>query len=277
MLADDDIRELLGSRLPELRPDVEAELERVLGRAASRTRTRRAAYVAGLVAAVVAGVLVLGHDWRLSAPAPEPADEPPVHARALSNHGWYAQPADLTPGRYQAWFLGWGDVAIEMDVPDGWGQDDIYALATGPGNRADTRRIDLFDHVRSIQPDPCVDELVRPGPGALGLAREVASLARTTSTGPTPVTLDGHPGYFVRLEDPRRPRATQHCTGGVALRELRAGVVGAVDLPGWTSLIWVLDVGEDRAVVSASYGPDGTPDQEAELVRMVESALFDPS
>ena len=146
MLADDDIRVLLKTRLPELRPDVEAELDRVLNRAGSRSRRRRAAYVGGLVAAVVASVLVLGHEWRRQADAPDPVDEVVVQATPLENRGEYRDPAALEPGRYVAKFGGltYPTPRIELDIPAGWGQDDVVAFATGPASRRDTRRIDLY-------------------------------------------------------------------------------------------------------------------------------------
>jgi hypothetical protein len=71
--------------------------------------------------------------------------------------------------------------------------------------------------------------------------------------------------------------AAKSCRGGSVLREGEpvADVVQACDLPGWTDLIWVIDVGADEPVIiSATHGPDVTPAQEAELVGIVESASF---
>jgi hypothetical protein len=276
MLADDDLRAALGTRLPDLLPDVEAELERVLDRAGSRAHKRHAAYVAGLVAAIVATVLVLGHDWRPVSQAPGPADDPPVLAQPLTSDGVYDDPADLTPGRYRARFLGWADVAIDLDVPAGWGQDDIYAFATGPGDRADTRRIDLFDDVQRIQTKACKGRIVRPGPGTSDLARELASLPRTRATRPTPVNLDGYPGWFLRLEAGRAHASPDPCAGGSVLREGDSvdAMITALDMPGWTTLVWIVEVAGQRAVISASHGPDVSPAQEAELVQIVESGSF---
>jgi hypothetical protein len=282
MLSDDDLRAALGTRLPDLHPDVEGELDRVLDRVASRARTRRTTYVVGLLAAaVVAAVLVLGHDWRPAAQSPQPVDvPPPVQARSLSSEGMYAEPQVLAPGRYRAVFLGpEGDrdsVGIEIDVPAGWGHDDIYAFATGPGEDDATRRIDLFAGLTRVRPDQCSGRVVRPGPGALALAEVLATLARTRATGPTPVTLSGYSGYRLRLEDPAPEPAKDRCAGGSAMREIgvATGLAMAESLPGWTSLIWVLDLDGTRVVVNASYGPDVTPAQEAELVAMVESASF---
>ena len=137
MLADDELRHALATRLPDLQPDVEGELERLLARADSVVRRRRTAYVAALVAAaVVAAGLVLGHDWERNADEPEPVDDTPGSARPLkADRGFYADPSELAPGRYRARALGsvYPAVQLELDLPSGWGQDVLYAVATGPG------------------------------------------------------------------------------------------------------------------------------------------------
>jgi hypothetical protein len=275
MLADDELRQALSTRFPELRPDVEDELDRLMERAGARDRTRRVTYAMGLVAAAVVALLaVVGQDWLREARGPEPVDEPPVRAAVrLHSDGMYAEPEALAPGRYQAFFLGLSTVTVELDVPDGWGQDDIYALATGPGDAPDTRRIDLFDTIDKVQRDPCRERLTHVRPGALNLARVLADLARTRSSGPTPVTLGGHPGYLVRLEDPHH-LVSPFCARTTALREYDMGGIRAEGLAGWTSDIWVVDVAGTTVVLSATHGPDVTPAQEAELVEIVQSASF---
>jgi hypothetical protein len=279
MLSDDELRAALTTRIPDLDPDVEAELARVLDRAGSRAHKRHATYVLGLVAAIVATVLVLGHDWKPESKGPDPVDHAPVRAHALAaKRGMYVEPAALKAGRYEAWFLGDVEpsVRIQLDVPGGWGQDDLYALATGPGDHRATRRVDLFINVRRILTDPCRGVSVQPGPGPLDLARELASLKTARAVGPTPVTLDGYPGYFIRLEAGRAHASPDPCAGGGVLREDGNGgtMIGAYDMRGWTDLVWVLEVAGNRVVISASHGPDVSPAQEAELVAMVESASF---
>lgn len=281
MLSDDDLRAALGTRLPDLHADVEGELDRLLDRAGSRARARRATYVVGLLAAaVVAAVLVFGHDWDPQAKSPQPVDDPDVQTRTLVNRGMFADPAELAPGRYRAQFLGpggiWHGLKIEMDIPAGWGQDDVVAFATGPGENPALRRIDLFAGVTRVRPDPCSATMVRPDPGPLALARELARLAHTRASAPTPVTVGGFSGYQLRLEAFRTRGSTTRCSEGTALREtgVVSGVAMAQHVPGWTSLIWVLDVGGSQVVINAGLGPRATPAHEAELVRIVESASF---
>jgi hypothetical protein len=280
MLADDELRGLLVSRLPDLRPEVETELERVLSRTTTRARRRRAAYIGGLAAAVVATVLVLGHDWRPRADSPDPVDHvDQVEAHDLVNRGMYAAPAALNVGRYRARMLsatgGLLDLQFEVDVPSGWGQDDVYAFATGPAGEDATMRLDMFADVRQVRPDPCTQRRVRPGPTTRDLAVALAGLAKVTHTGPVPATVDGYPGHFVRLHGRGAPGVSAPCTGGtVPVAAEATGAVQACELPGWTSLIWVVEVGGHRITLAATHGPGVSPAEEPELVGIVESLTF---
>jgi len=167
-------------------------------------------------------------------------------------------------------------IEVELDIPAGWGQDDLYALATGSGQEDATRRIDLFGDVRGIQVYRCSGETrVRPGPGALGLATAIASVPGARASAPTPVTLDGYLGYRVRLDPSPMPRGTKPCASDVVVREwVTPGVVRTYGLAGWTNLLWVVDVEGRPVIVNASHGRDVTPAEEAELVEIVESMTF---
>ena len=275
MLADDELRHALATRLPDLQPDVEGELERLLARADSVVRRRRTAYLAGLFAAaiVVAG-LVLGHAWHRNADEPQPVDDMPRSARPLeAERGFYADPSELVPGRYRARALGsvYPAVQLELDLPSGWGQDDMYAVATGPGDDAATRRIDAFADVRRIEVLRCGRARAVPtGPGTLDLASALASLGGDRSSEPTPVRLAGYAGYRLRLAGAR-----SSCSAGSMLREGSfRGIVRLDDEWDWTNRLWVLDIDGINVLINASNGPDATPGQKAELVRIVESISF---
>jgi hypothetical protein len=277
MLADDDIRDLLVSRLPELRPDLEAELERVLTRARSRSRRRRASYVGGLAAAVAATVIVLGHDWQSRADGPDVVDHVTVRAQPLVNRGMFRNPAPVEPGRYEARFVGMNDYPgprIELDIPAGWGQDDVYAFATGPAQNRDTRRIDLYADVERVAPAQCGhggDTWVRVGSSAQAFAEKLAGMGSDSATTER-VTLGGYDGYQVALPGP-----TGAEQGGCASTVLMADSLRrlcALDLPGWSSTTWVFNVDGHLVVVSASQGPDVTSAEEQELVGIVESLSF---
>jgi len=275
MSADDELRQALATRLPDLQPDVEGELERLLARADSVVRRRRTAYVAGLVAAaiVIAG-LVLGHAWHRNADEPEPVDDTPRSARPLeAERGFYADPSALAPGRYRARALGsvYPAVQLDLDLPAGWGQDDMYAVATGPGDDAATRRIDALADVRRIEVLRCGRARAVPtGPGTLDLATALASLGGDRSSEPTPVRLAGYAGYRLRLAG-----AGSSCSAGSTLREGSfRGIVRLTDAADWTNRVWVIDVDGVHVLINASNGPDATAAQKAELVEIVESISF---
>jgi hypothetical protein len=275
MLADDELRGLLTTRLPELRPDVETELERVLSRATTRARRRRAAYIGGLAAAVVATVLVLGHDWRSQADSPDPVDHPMWGAVPLRDGaGDYEHPWALNAGRYEAHLYGpteLREMRVELDVPGGWAQDDKYAIATGPGDEDDTRRIDLFVGVERLVPADCPRGRVDAGDGAQGMADALVALGGPSATA-APTSLGGNAAFLVRMHRPST--SSDACVGGVVLREYDERSLRTCAVPGWTALTWVAEVDGQVVLVAASHGPDVTPAEEDELVAMVESLSF---
>ena len=282
MLADDELREALTTRLPDLEPHVEAELDRLLARADALARRRRTVYVAGLVAAaVVAGGLVLGHDWRPGRHQPEPSDDVPARTQhAGARRGMYEDPAPWCPaatGRARS-----GRPTASPPSRSSWtsrragGRTTSTPSPPAPGQEDATRRIDLFADVRRIQVYRCSGETrIRPGPGALGLATAITSVPGGTGVGP-------------HARDPRRvsrvpgpPRAVADAAGDQALRVGRRtsgvahpGILRTYGMAGWTNLLWVLDVEGHQVLVNASHGRDATPAEQAELVGIVESISF---
>ena len=51
----------------------------------------------------------------------------------------------------------------------------------------------------------------------------------------------------------------------------------ATVFPGWTYSVWALDVEGERLVITAALGPEATPAEQAELLRMVETLEFVPA
>jgi hypothetical protein len=226
---------------------------------------------------VLATVLALGHEWRQQADAPDPVDDVTVQARPLVNRGTYAKPAALEPGRYEARFVGmnsYPDPRIELDIPAGWGQDDVYAFATAPAQRKDVRRIDLFADVERVAAPECANDeplRMRVGSSARAFADGLAGFG-TASANAERVTLGGYDGYRVTL--PTATGVTPDGCGSTVLLPNRIRRLCASDLPGWSSTTWAFKVDGHLVVVSASRGPDVTPAEEQELVGIVESLSF---
>jgi len=225
---------------------------------------------------VVASVLVLGHEWRQQADAPDPVDDVTVQASPLFNRGMYARPADLEPGRFEAKILGAHEdehgPRVELDIPAGWGQDDVVAFATGPGDASDTRRIDLFVGVERLARGDCKRRSIAVEPGAQAFAHGLIALSGTPTTA-DPASLGGQPAFLVRMERPSAVRSDP-CAGAFILREWGKRVIGTCSMPGWTSLTWVTEINNTVVVIAASHGPDVSRAQEEELVGIVESLTF---
>ena len=215
MLADDELRDLLVSRLPELRPDVEAELDRVLTRAHSRSRRRRASYVGGLAAAVAATVIVLGHDWQSRADAPDVVDNTPVQVEAqpLVNRGMYAQPRGPRARTLR------GEVRGPDRVPghrgSSWTSPPAGGRTTSTPSRPLRRRTETCGASTcsptsrgSRRPSAGIDEAawVRVGNGAQAFADTLAGFGSDSATTQR-VTLGGYDGYRVTL--PGRPASSR--------------------------------------------------------------------
>jgi hypothetical protein len=107
--------------------------------------------------------------------------------------------------------------------------------------------------------------------GAQALVAAVSALPGASPA--EPVTLGGRSGLRIRL-DPVPGRDGPPCAGEVVLREFSLRVVMASQFPGWSSVIWAVDVDDHLVVVAASHGPDVTPAEEQELVGIVESLSF---
>ena len=54
------------------------------------------------------------------------------------------------------------------------------------------------------------------------------------------------------------------------------GLTSTSVFPGWTYRVWALDVEGERLVITAAHGPDATPAERAELLRMVETLELVP-
>ena len=274
MVSDDGLRAALATRVEHLDPDVEAELDALLGRATRRRVARAAAYVVGVAAAVTMLSVYAAHDWR-TVETPDPVDQTPFHAQVLMPRGTYADPSPVEAGPTHVAF-GSGPVLtpyLEVDVPEGWSQDDDMVLTTGIGGARTTLRIELSGNVKAVFPEPCRGRRQAVGPGVDDLATALAGMKVVSTGPPTPVTLDGHGGYQVRLTVPSGFDPTT-CKGGwLGLYQNGAWTKGYA-VKGWTSLIWVLDVDGYRLVIDACYGPEATPEEVEGLVHMVETARF---
>jgi hypothetical protein len=273
MVSDLDLRAALSARVESLDPRTEAELEGVLVRAARRRAARFATYGVGLVAAATALTMLVTQVW-LRAETPQPVDEEPARAAVLMPlRGTYDDPAPLEPGLHLMAFE--GSVAtpwFQVDVPEGWSQDDDMVLTIGRGGDRDTVRIEISSELRGVTTNRCETRQLDVEDGIEPLAQALAE-TRLSSGPPEPTTLDGHPALQVRLQiptdfpDPLCSKRWEEIPNHGRYHRTWSD-------PGWTDVIWIVDVDGRRVVVAARSGPDAPPERVEEMLHMVETATF---
>ena len=280
MLSDTDLRRRLTAATAHLAPDLEAELEAVFRRARIRRDLRWGGYAVGMVAAVVVLVLaVAGLGWFPQAAEPAPA-EPDTPVRTLTpQRGVFDVPAPVEPGVWRVRFLDHRgtDPFLLVDVPAGWGQDDDVALSTGSPKDLTTRRLELTADLVGVYRSPCGLRTRPAGDTALAQAQALAAIPGVQAGPVKPATLDGHPGYQVRLHPPAAlPRRGGACAEGMALLFRSQNWPMFLRL-GWTALVRLVDVDGHVLVVTAVHGPEASEADLDELARMVDTArLGDP-
>jgi hypothetical protein len=277
MPIDDRLRTGLPLLLDEVLPDdVEHALALALQRVERRRRLRRGGYAVALVAAaaVVAAVVIRIDDEPRSL---EPVDPPVDPVLVLDPElGSPDEPVPLEAATYAIGFLGASDDApwAAIEVPAGWGHDRLHP-ATGPDLDPHLRRIELST-VRSVAPDPCGALRTPVGPGSSALMEAIARQTTVRPGLPRPVTIDGYSGEMVQVRVPSEIDVTRCDNGGTLVPFwLNAGTSASV-FPGWTYWVWGLDVDGERLVITAAPGPEATPAEQAELLRMVKTLEFVP-
>jgi hypothetical protein len=276
MPIDDRLRAGLPSVLDELLPDdVEQGLALTLRRVERRRGLRRGGYAVALVAAaavLVAVAVRVDTEPRSLEPADRPADQVLVLDSTLGSPD---EPAPLEAATYAIPFLGASDGApwAEIEVPAGWGHDRLNP-ATGPDLDPHLRRVELST-VAYVAPDPCRSARAPVGPGVSALMDAIATQTTVRPGPPGAVTIDGYSGQVVQVRVPSQVDLTR-CDGGRLVPFWLNGLTSTSLFPGWTYRVWALDVEGERLVITAAHGPDATPAERAELLRMVETLELVP-
>ena len=139
---------------------------------------------------------------------------------------------------------------------------------SGPGGRL---KVGFWNGEQiKVHPKLCgrFKDFKRPGPSADDLATTLAGLPGFRAADPTPVSLGGYDGLYVKLVTIAPPCPAFWLTGrdtGLADDTVR----------GHVERLWVLEIEGGRIVVEASHEPGATDEQVAELTRIVESVTFE--
>ena len=135
--------------------------------------------------------------------------------------------------------------------------------------------------------DPChwQGQAVDPGRGVAALVAALVAQPTRHATTPTDVTLAGFAGKYLEWSVPADIKSSSWTEfdacdvtedGDHNFESWLGNGMGNryQQVPGQVDRVWVLDVKGQRLVVDATYSPDTTPTDRAELERVVESLRF---
>ena len=178
--------------------------------------------------------------------------------------------------------LGLPPLTITFTVPDGWEAGPFYVVPTEGGAQPPTGTAVGFWIVDNIFADPCrwdrglLDP--PPGPSAADLATALKDQRGRYATNPTPGELNGRPTIEMELTVPPDLDFSE-CSNDKGPRSYYIswpqrdppGGGRYHQGPGQRDRLWILEVDGVRLVVDASYFPETSAADRAELWRIVRS------
>ena len=170
----------------------------------------------------------------------------------------------------------------ELEVPTGWSAGDEFTIHPDP----EVMGVSVWD-VGEVPRDPCrwKGSMSDPGPTVDDLVAALVAQRYRHTSAPAPVTLGGAEGVHLRWTVP----ADWTVTGDADFEGCDDPGNGHQDfvswlgdgrgeryqqVPGQVDILWVLEVDGQRLVVDATYSPDSTDAEVAELLTVVESLRF---
>ena len=225
----------------------------------------------GIVAAVLVIAAVVG--WRLLPGSvspggpPAPTVKPPPIPR-LNNQG------SLPAGRYQV------DASLPMmvtvAVPNGWSTDTNWVVIGPKGNQAPNGMAIRFHTVKNLLVHPLSpsDGAITPpvGPSVDDLVNAMINHRDWTTTGPSPITIDGYLGQVVHVT---LPAGTSNATPFYLSVDPKGGQIW-----GWVAGqlfdIYVIDVGGKRLVIDAFHYAGTSAEDLAAQKAILDSVQLTP-
>jgi hypothetical protein len=164
---------------------------------------------------------------------------------------------------------------IVITVPTGWFNFDGWGI--GKGQLPFPIAVSFWD-VAQVYPTPCKwagKPMVDPGPDVDGLATALANQPLRNATAPADIELGGFRGKYLELSVPT-DIDFDSCDEGVFESWTANGWSSDryQQSPGQVDRIVILNVDGERLVVDAFYLPEATPEDRAELERVVDSIRF---
>jgi hypothetical protein len=226
----------------------------------------------GIVAAVLIIAAVVG--WRLLPGSVSPGGPPALTAKPTPIPKLNSQGL-LPAGRYQV------DATLPMKVtvavPDGWSTDTNWVVIGPNGNQAPNGMAIRFHTVKNLLVHPLSpsDGAISPpvGPSVDDLVKAMVNHRDWTTTGPSPITIDGYVGQVVHVTLPAgTSEATPFYLSG---DELGGDVYGWV--AGQVFDIYVIDVGGKRLVIDAFHYPGTSAEDLAAQRAVLDSVQLAPT
>jgi hypothetical protein len=189
-----------------------------------------------------------------------------------------------TAGRYALTARGDGEPPLAVvDLPDGYKNFGFFALVD--------QNMDLYSEepedtpflalnywtVHGVFANPCTTVGGAPpvGPSVQDLAEVLRSQDMSIVSAPTPVSLGGHDGLFMRLQVPRKVNPDTCARNAYFVWEGRPGDAHHVlNAAGAIERLWILDVHGSRVVLAVITAPGVTEEKVRELEMIVESVQF---
>ena len=178
--------------------------------------------------------------------------------------------------------LGVGDyAAFTLEAPSAWSVHGAFVTKGWLG-------VSLWD-VGEVPRDPChwSSTMSDPGPTVDDLVGALSTQRYRHATEPTDVILSGYQGRYLELSVPNDWVVTGDADFEGCDVEPSNGHKDFVSwlgngegeryllVAGQVEMVWVLDVDEQRLVVDATYAPNATEADRAELMGIVESIRFE--
>jgi hypothetical protein len=227
-----------------------------------------------------------------SSPASTRTAAPSVTAPANPTQSPSSGPAvtALTAGTQTALVMGSGSYpGYTVLVPPGWfDQGDRFTIKYPiTGTPGPVLGLSVWD-VGQVFRDPChwEGQGFDPGPGVDNLVAALVAQKMRNASKPTDVTLAGYKGKYLELSVPAGMKSTtwtdfDGCdtddAGNATFFSWLGNGLGAryEVVAGQVDRVWVLDVRGQRLVVDATYSPDTSQADRAQLEQVVDSLRFD--
>jgi len=167
---------------------------------------------------------------------------------------------------------------LTVMVPDDWEANDGWVV-TGDDNAVPRTFMRVGSSVvANIYSEPCESTLLDPplGPTVDDLATAFADVWGANATTPTEVTLDGFVGKQMVLTVPADVDFADCVTGHYMAWRDTGGGDRSYQGPGQIQESWIVDVEGERLLIEASYFPEITPEDRAELQQVIDSIQIEP-